>query len=107
MIVPALYIEYEITKDYIINNYCVNKNRPELHCDGKCYLSKKIKAFQESEELQARTEFLKHFLEVFPCDLEEYTTFRFISLRQKKQISIYNSSYSNHWFASIFKPPQA
>lgn len=29
---------------------CENKNRPQLHCDGKCLLMKKISEQQKSEQ---------------------------------------------------------
>ncbi|UGU16930.1 hypothetical protein LS482_03420 [Sinomicrobium kalidii] len=31
-------LEYAANYDYIVNVLCVNKEQPELHCDGKCYL---------------------------------------------------------------------
>ncbi len=36
------YLEYFAFKDYIIKNLCENKNKPELKCNGKCYLKKMI-----------------------------------------------------------------
>ena len=33
----------------IAEKYCINKNKPKLHCNGKCYLAKKIKVLNESE----------------------------------------------------------
>lgn len=34
--------EYIINYDYIATNLCENKNRPQLQCDGKCYLTKML-----------------------------------------------------------------
>ncbi|MGB5666150.1 MAG: hypothetical protein WBM53_04820 [Maribacter sp.] len=33
---------YAIFTEDFIENYCVNKERPELNCDGKCELSKML-----------------------------------------------------------------
>jgi len=30
--------------------YCVNKAHPELHCNGKCQMAKKIRAEQERDQ---------------------------------------------------------
>ena len=68
MITPALYLNFELNKENIIKNYCVNKNRPELHCDGKCFLSKKIKSAQEKEEQQGFQSFVQKLLEVNSYD---------------------------------------
>jgi len=37
------FINYAINKQYIIREFCVNKDKPEMHCNGKCYLEKQIK----------------------------------------------------------------
>jgi hypothetical protein len=39
----APYIEYALNQDYIANFLCVNKKKPELNCNGKCYLMKEVK----------------------------------------------------------------
>ncbi|OIN59070.1 hypothetical protein [Arsenicibacter rosenii] len=55
LIVPCILLDFELRKAYIVSNFCENKNRPELHCDGKCYLAKRLRAAQEREE-QSKTE---------------------------------------------------
>jgi hypothetical protein len=30
--------------------YCVNKKKPMLHCDGKCYLAKQLKKLEQEEK---------------------------------------------------------
>ncbi|MEK6153853.1 hypothetical protein WIW50_11360 [Flavobacteriaceae bacterium 3-367] len=42
-------VEYAMNYDYIVNVLCENKDRPQLQCDGKCYLSKQL-ASQQSEQ---------------------------------------------------------
>jgi hypothetical protein len=35
-------IEYNLNKDFIAKNLCVNKARPKMHCNGKCQMMKKL-----------------------------------------------------------------
>lgn len=42
-------VEYAMNYDYIVNVLCENKDKPQLQCDGKCYLSKQLAA-QQSEQ---------------------------------------------------------
>lgn len=35
-------IDYAIRYDYISKELCENKSKPELLCNGKCYLTKEI-----------------------------------------------------------------
>jgi hypothetical protein len=65
MIAPVLLLDYEFRKEFIIKNYCVNKDRPELKCDGKCFLAKRLKAAQEKEENDAVVSFVKNMIECF------------------------------------------
>jgi hypothetical protein len=34
--------DYIINYDYIVNVLCENKDKPELQCDGKCYLAQML-----------------------------------------------------------------
>lgn len=38
---------YYINKNYIAENLCENKAKPELQCEGKCHLTKQLKASEE------------------------------------------------------------
>ncbi|MEX6686923.1 hypothetical protein QTN47_05430 [Danxiaibacter flavus] len=38
---------YSYSKDAVIEKYCVNKNKPSMHCNGKCYLFKKMRQAEE------------------------------------------------------------
>ncbi|MBK9336828.1 MAG: hypothetical protein IPM98_09655 [Lewinellaceae bacterium] len=37
---------------YIIEQYCENKGKPQMHCEGKCYLHKQL---QKAETLPSET----------------------------------------------------
>lgn len=41
---------YQVNRDYIARVLCENRARPDLHCDGKCYLAKKLKAQQDKQD---------------------------------------------------------
>lgn len=46
---------YHANKDYIAKVLCENRAKPQLNCDGKCYLAKKLNAQQEQQD-KATTE---------------------------------------------------
>ncbi|WP_374756606.1 hypothetical protein [Dyadobacter bucti] len=43
---------YQINKAYITRVLCENRNRPQLNCNGQCYLAKKLKEQQEKQDQQ-------------------------------------------------------
>ncbi|MBL7829525.1 MAG: hypothetical protein JNK41_00745 [Saprospiraceae bacterium] len=48
-------------KEYIAQNLCINKLKPALHCNGKCYLFQKLKDAEQKQRDQMPD--LKNFQE--------------------------------------------
>lgn len=46
----GLLTYYSVNIEYIINELCENKDKPELNCKGKCFLKKKMAQADESEK---------------------------------------------------------
>jgi hypothetical protein len=44
-----ILVNYELNKKEITEKYCINKNKPEMHCCGKCHLKQKL-AEQEAQQ---------------------------------------------------------
>lgn len=66
LVVPVVYLDFAINKEYIINNLCENRFKPELRCDGKCYLAKQLHKVAEdkaSKEADRQEQSFKKFLE--------------------------------------------
>jgi hypothetical protein len=40
-------IEYHLFKESIIELFCVNRDKPEMNCDGVCYLSSQLAEQEE------------------------------------------------------------
>ena len=60
-----LVVDYALNRATITARFCVNKARPELHCDGKCYFAKQLKKHEERESKSASP--LKERLEMLPA----------------------------------------
>ncbi len=56
-----IYAGFELNQDYIASTLCENKDKPELHCEGKCFLMKKLKQAEEKEKKQAQEAQKKNF----------------------------------------------
>lgn len=51
LIRPVLpFIEYAINEDYIAKNLCINKDKPQNCCKGKCYLEEQLKKNAETQD---------------------------------------------------------
>jgi hypothetical protein len=60
----VLVVDFTLHRATITARFCVNKARPQLHCDGKCYFAKQLKK-QEDRESKS-TSPLKERLEMLP-----------------------------------------
>jgi len=47
-----VFAGFEMNQGYIAKELCVNKDKPQLHCNGHCYLMKKLKQAEEKEQKQ-------------------------------------------------------
>ncbi|GAB1307479.1 hypothetical protein KH5_01620 [Urechidicola sp. KH5] len=51
MLQPVMpLIEYNLNKEYIVSVLCENRNKPELGCNGKCYIAKEISNSHNHQE---------------------------------------------------------
>lgn len=45
-----IQISYDLNKGFIAQELCVNKDKPSLNCEGKCYLNKQLKKAQQQKQ---------------------------------------------------------
>ncbi|MDY0780521.1 hypothetical protein [Tenacibaculum sp. IB213877] len=99
----APFVEYAINYDYISKVLCINKDKPELECNGKCHLMKELKKQQEDDFKSLR------------ISMEEYPVgfISLLSLINTKTLENYTSNnsffYSDNYsyldVKSVFHPP--
>lgn len=103
----GILIDFKINQDFIAEVLCINKEKPMSTCNGKCYLSEKLKEAEEQEEKQAPTS-KKERLEVVyyyaksAFDFLFYTDYFLSKLNPACVDEFYTSSFT----ADIFRPPK-
>lgn len=101
----ALIIHYLQNVTEITASCCINKNRPELQCYGKCFINSQLNRIDQhsKKELPAR---------MVLSDFELYT----LPACEKTNHSIYKDipyapyiadGYRFHYASSVFQPPTA
>ncbi|WP_425423142.1 hypothetical protein [Spirosoma panaciterrae] len=46
----GIIAHYQLNKEYIARVLCENRDKPQMHCDGKCYLARRLKAQQDQQD---------------------------------------------------------
>lgn len=99
-------VEYAVNYDYISEVLCVNKSRPEIHCNGKCYLKKQLANANDTDSspLTKTKNSGQKLLDIYV--LPEITE---ISKTENTFISnfnfLYKTAYSFLFLKYIFRPP--
>lgn len=106
-----VFIDWKINQARITELYCVNKNNPMMHCNGKCYLSqqlKKIEADYEQSKAPFNPKNLKAtevllFIENFVSNPIEIQHFK----KQTSKGGIYKESTNQLYLSPCFHPPNS
>ena len=99
--------EYIMNYDYIVNVLCENKDKPELQCNGKCYLMQLLA--QESEQNEKNPFGDKQLIDIsqiltlFPTfDLNSYD----LAYEEKSTIAFLQNLRSLLLTFKIVQPPE-
>lgn len=57
-------IEYVVLYDYIKNELCINKDKPEMQCNGKCHLKKEMANASDSGKEKSKSNFASAEIQV-------------------------------------------
>ncbi|NJX16717.1 hypothetical protein HC176_14595 [Tamlana crocina] len=101
---------YELNIDYIIETYCVNVDKPELQCNGKCHLAKQLQidaSTSGEDDANSTALVLECFYPVFNA-LQDYTFIaQFQAQPLKTKIDYYSNAYAFLHEMSLEKPPNS
>ncbi|WP_346820086.1 hypothetical protein [Rapidithrix thailandica] len=106
LVMSLIYADYQLRKEYISKVLCINREKVESFCAGRCFLEKQLEKARKAEQEQQRSEssifsFLAmpvldeglHYLFRTPFELElDYYQFD----------EVVHSSYTS----DIFDPPR-
>ncbi|WP_404986280.1 hypothetical protein ACI513_03995 [Chryseobacterium sp. M5] len=93
---------YIVNYEYIVENLCENKDKPELSCNGKCYLAKELsKTEKQSTQTVAKVITIDIFV---PNDILSFEN-RLEYIPFTEFISEYINLYSSRYIFTIFHPP--
>lgn len=99
---------YHLNRDYIARVLCENRARPDLHCDGQCYLAKKLKARQDQQDKDT-TERVRNtpFVQLF-CQADTIFSFApFSALRDAGALFTYRLHRATRPVDDLLRPPCA
>lgn len=104
MVKPVLpVLDYVINQDYIAEVLCINKDKPMLNCDGKCYLAQMIQDQQNQDQHQDipsadLREYPIGFITILNCTFIKSTS-------QTMLVTFYENINEKQYIPAVFHPP--
>lgn len=102
--VSLTYAYYKLDPVGFIEALCVNKDKPELQCNGKCHLNKVLKSQDKDQDIPENVVDFKELL-LYTITLEKII-FKQKNDLKKQNTSIYKNLYSYNSINDCFHPPQ-
>jgi hypothetical protein len=97
-----IVINYELNKISIAQNFCENKAKPKMHCNGKCHLKKQLEKEDKKEQplpgsSKEKSEVQFHSIAV----ISELT----LTSTERVSYFMYSFSFPDAPAFSVFHPP--
>jgi hypothetical protein len=102
-----VYTLYYANQKVITEKYCINKAKPKLHCNGKCYLSKKLNQLNQTDNPKGnQKEEVSITIKLDPFTFQ-FTNFRQVAtVAQLNNFGIYqNPVFICSFSKGVFRPP--
>lgn len=103
MLRPVMPVfEYVVNQDYIAEYLCVNKDKPMLNCNGKCYLAKMLQ--EEQEEKKQNLPSIN--LEEYPIGFVDILFYDFAEhILKRNGLPEFSPRDPRQFAQSVFHPP--
>src|SRR5690554_6052950 len=101
---PAVFIDFKLNQEYITKVLCINREKPQLGCDGQCILMQKMKSTQDADHPEQNPGPKSQLLEIFSELPSLFQPLSFCFAAQEFFTSNEDVSVENH--SKIFHPPQ-
>ena len=100
------YLAYVLDYDYIATILCINKEEPELKCNGKCYLKDQLSKVDNGGEKDNQSGPKIEFKKFVFNGYNSFWLNDVYHLFDKKRIWILPISIYSSWLKAIIPPPK-
>jgi hypothetical protein len=96
-----IVLEFKVNQHFIASVLCVNRDKPDMHCNGKCHLKKQLERDQQHNGATAK----ERNEVVYINDLYAYDFCAYAS--STAIIAYYQRAVPHTPLSDTFRPPQA
>ena len=104
--VPAICLHYQLNKAYIAANLCENRDKPIMHCNGKCHLRKQLAKTTDNTDPQTQKVNSPVLLLDYCESIKEYAFNHDLAVSYSFQTRQITNTAEGH-SGNVFHPPIA
>ena len=104
--VTILKTAYEANISYFVDNFCVNKEKPKMKCNGKCHLKKTISKLTNSS-IEAKKNIIPINISIEFINTPQNIIFKPTAFFLYITRFFLQSSYNFSFIRSLTKPPSS
>lgn len=99
------YADYYVNKEYIAEVLCVNKDKPDMHCEGNCFLGKQLEK-ENNEQSPVNTSHKSvNEIQLFSAVVPDFSFLYSATAHETERINFYLFPVTDKHITSIFRPP--
>jgi len=98
--------QYYANQEYIAKNICENRDKPKMHCNGKCHLKKQLAKEEKEQSPSPRSQKSEEVVTLFSSH-NLYTIIEHVNIATRKSYFTYNDMRTAFFLSSVFHPPSA
>lgn len=99
-----VYVNFLIQQEYIAQNLCENREKPEMECNGKCHLKKELAKEEKKEKKDAKLNY-KEQITYYICAIEEKIELNQDFFEKNEHVNPAVQSNKVGYVDPIFHPP--
>jgi hypothetical protein len=99
----VIIMQYYANKDYIAKNLCENRDKPQMHCEGKCCLKKRLEKDQNAPTSSQKD---KQDVVLYCFTAGIHIAYSFFPEEKVKYFS-HNDLATYTYSSAVFHPPTA
>ena len=106
LIKGALFVNYLVNQAEITKQFCENKDKPKMNCNGKCHLAKQFAKQDKQEKSTSETQKFKVEGTDLTAQITEQLSFVYpLDARETTKSYAYSEVRSDAHLTEIFHPP--
>lgn len=99
-------LEYAVNYDYIVNTLCVNRDKPNSGCNGKCHLTDELAKQNDGQDNPYSNKSYEVLVLQIIEPIADFTFLNRPTFNENQILDFYSNLFASQYSAKILHPPE-